>query len=132
MSMATKKKATKKQAAETPDSIGPETDEFLDTLWSVLHASGSAEIAPRNTLAALLAAARGVELLLSSRFDQDGRSIYDIGAAHGMVHSLPSDALLSLTEQVALSWAHPPAKPPKPRQGSKPGPRKASKRKARK
>jgi hypothetical protein len=109
--MATKKKAPKKRVTMGEPGCA-ECEAFINRLAHVLHASGSATTAPATTLAALLAAARGIELVLANRPGPDGQSISDIGAAHTFATAIPNGVLLALTEDIVAPWKVRPADEP--------------------
>jgi hypothetical protein len=121
--MATKKKSAKRRTRKT--ATCSECEVLADTIERVLTASGSNTTAPATTLAALLVAARGIELVLASRPGPEGQSIYDIGAAHALASSMTNEMVRSVTEEIIAPWAL----RPEPRPDSKPATRK---RKARK
>jgi len=129
VSMATKKKAAKKRTPKlcVPGFADHETT--FDTFVNVLRAAGSATTAPASTLAALLAAARGIELVLANRPEPDGKNITDIGLAHSLAAAIPNESLIIATEAIIKEWTYPPATASKPRRDSKK--RVAPKRKAR-
>jgi len=104
--MATKKKSAKKRATKTAEPHCPQCDALYNTLAHVLHASGSATTAPCDTLAALLLAARGIELALESQPGADGESYRAIGMAHALARQVPDENLLNATNMIIANWAY--------------------------
>jgi hypothetical protein len=127
--MATKKKAAKKRAPKLFVPGFADHGTTFDTFVNVLRAAGSATTAPTSTLAALLAAARGIELVLASRPEPDGQNITNIGLAHSLVAAIPNESLVIATEAIIREWTYPPTVATKPRRDSKK--RVAPKRRAR-
>lgn len=127
--MAIKEKATKKRTPKLGVPSCAECVDFLDTFANVLRASGSATTPRSTTLTALLTAARGIELVLMSRPEQERDGLYEIGLAHSLAATIKSKDLLIATEAIIKEWTYPPAVVTKPRRDSKK--RVAPKRRAR-
>ena len=111
-------KTTKRRGNEGPTRVrkGDPGTEFMELLGDILRAAvGDGHRSPGQGLAALLAAARGVEHMLDVGFGPAG--VQDIGSAHALVNSMPMDLLCQITSESVdgiLGITHPPTATKKP------------------